>query len=272
VPLALLLLGCAGVVAFAAWQSARESIALAGISASLLAYAVAVSVNFTTPGTTVVASLAVGLVAARAAGSVPRPGARLVPVLAAGLCGAVLMFAVAGEVLVGQADSAMAAGDVAGASGAWDSAAALRPSDVDVALRHGRSFTSAVDAGLAAKPECLSSTEAAWAALPRSSEAATDRAHCLELNARYGDAEAVLAAATDHDPVNVDLWLLRGVVAAEGGDTAAAIGHLTRATELRPTASEAWTDLAVVHRMRGETAAAAAAETRARQLASAEGR
>lgn len=268
---AALLLAAAAVVAVAAWRAAKESAAIAGCAAAVAAYAVAVSVNFTTPSTTTFACLSIGLVAAVPTGAPRRRIATLLPAAVASVCAAVLVLAVAGEVLVGRADSATAAGDLAAAEQAWDAAAALRPGDVDLALRRARSATSAVDAGLAPRTACLAPTAEAARLLPLSSEAAADRAHCLEVNGLWVDAESVLAAAVANDPVNVDLWLLRGVIAAEGGDTAAAIGHLQRAAALRPSASEPWANLAVVHGLRGETDLAAEADRRAAELRAAGG-
>ena len=272
VVLVVLLVMLGVLVALAAWRSSRASTLLTGTSAALAGYAAAVLLNFTTPSTTTFACLSAGLVCA-----VPRSSMRgrtvpwlgAVGVVVTGALAVVLAFAVVGETLVRQADQALAAGRAADAENLWRTVSALRPGDVDIALRHGRALTSAVDAGLVAPGACLGPTGEAVRALPGSSEAATDRAHCLEVNRRFGEADEVLAGALSRDPVNVDLWLLRGVIAAEKGDTNAAVRHLTRAAELRPTASEPWADLAAVLRLSGDAAGAAKAAAKAAALAGA---
>ncbi len=94
--------------------------------------------------------------------------------------------------------------------------------------------------------------------LPRSSEAAQDRAECLEANGDLAGATQVLAIARANDPTNVNLLLLSGVIAARSGDLQGAEELLLHASRLAPDAAAPWVNLALVydqmrtHRRRGQ--------------------
>lgn len=79
-------------------------------------------------------------------------------------------------------------------------------------------------------------------------------------------ARAVPTSALEHDPSNLDLLLLAGVLAARDNDPDAAEALLLRAADLAPTEPAPWTNLAVLYQQTDRTADAAAAQQRASRL------
>jgi O-antigen ligase len=238
---------------------------LVGPAAAVAGGAAASLVAFTTPSTTMLLCTLVGVLVARPV-TTGSGVARFAPGAVGVVVALALLASVAAETQIRTALDRLATGDTVGADSAWAAADRLRPGDADLLLRRGHAEVAAVDAGLVPAEACLPTTELAQRRLPTSSEAALDRARCLELNGRYAEARDVLARARVHDPASVDLVLLQGVLAAEAGDPEAAIALLRRAADLRPSASEPWTNLAVVYQQLGRTGLADEAAARAREL------
>lgn len=263
--LALVVAALAIAVLVLGVRRVRTDRRLVGPAAAVAGGAVASLVAFTTPSTTLLLCTLVGVLVARpvVAGTAL---ARSAPGAVGVVVSLALLASVAAETQIRTALDRLATGDAVGAASAWAAADRLRPADADQLLRRGHAEVAAVSAGLIPATACLPTTEQAQRRLPTSSEAALDRARCLELDGRYAEGGDVLARALGHDPVNVDLVLLQGVLAAEAGDPQAAIALLRRAADLRPSASEPWTNLAVVYQQLGRTGLAAEAAARAQEL------
>jgi tetratricopeptide (TPR) repeat protein len=171
--------------------------------------------------------------------------------------------ATAAEASIARALAETTRGDAIAARTSWATANRLRPWDQDLWLRQGHAATYAVTQRTIPSTICLSPTQIAAARLPHSSEAAQDRAACLEANGDLVAATQVLASARLADPTNVDLLLLSGVIAARSGDLAAAEELLLRATRLAPDAAAPWINLALVLDQMGRTSDADSARQRA---------
>lgn len=241
----------------------------AAAGSAVIAGATALMVHFTSAATLPLLCLLAGWVTATVlperAGAAERM-ARWVPAAGLSCCALGLATATAAEAPIAAALHAATHADLRAAQRAWATAHRMRPWDTDLWLRHATAATNAAAQGLLPAASCLPPTWHAHTRLPTSSEAAHTRAECLEANNDLTAARAVLATALKHDPTNLDLLLLAGVLAARDGDPDAAEALLMRAAELAPTEPAPWTNLAVLYQQAGRTAEAAAAQQRAHQL------
>lgn len=230
----------------------------------LVAYLVGVAVEFTSPTLTPVALAGAGWLAARPASV--RRAARAAAILGASAVTVVLSAMLVSEWQVGLALRSLTEDDVAGAQASFDAAHRWAPWSIDLALREGHAYTVLAQNGAPTGALCVDPTATASRTLPASSEAALDRAQCLEANDELETAQEALAPALEHDPNNANLWLESGVLAAEAGNTSAAIQRLTTAARLDPTAYEPWQDLATIYQQTGQVLEAHEASAKALEL------
>ena len=272
----LLLVGIAGVLLWlrAARGTLRTQPQLTkAASPAIVAGVVAMQVHFTSSATMPLLSLFGGWMVAVSLTEPPQSreqigdvAFRWLPTIALGWCALVLALATAGEASIARALAETTRGAEAAAHNSWTTAHRLRPWDHDLWLRQGHAATYAATQGIAPPTTCLNPTEVATTRLPNSSEAAQDRAQCLEANNDLIAATQVLSAARSTDPKNIDLLLLSGVIAARSGDLLAAEELLLRATGLSPDTAAPWVNLALLYDQMGRTADAESARDRATML------
>ena len=269
----LLLVGIAAVLlwvvqARAAVRTNPPLVASAG--SAIVAGIVAMQVHFTSAATMPLLALFAGWVAAVPL-TAPRQSRqrvgdlvfRWLPTIALGCCALILAAATAAEAPIARALAKTTRGDVTAAQASWGIAHRLRFWDQDLWLRQGHATSYAVTQGIVDPAACLTPTKIATAWLPHSSEAAQDRAACLDANGDLAAATQVLAFARVTDPTNVDLLLLGGVIAARAGDLEGAEELLLRAARMAPNTAAPWINLALVYDQMGRTLDAATARQRA---------
>lgn len=243
--------------------------------AAVVAGVVSMGTHFTSAATVPLIAVLVGWVAGQPVSRTLSTGsaeswrlrmARWTPTVAAASAGLVLVTAAAAELPVARALSATSAGAPQLAEAYWRQARLLRPWDVDLWMRQGHAMGYAVTYGLAPAPLCLLPTHEAERRLPRSSQVAEDRVRCLDANGQFEAAQSTGSRALAHDPTNVNLLLLSGVVAVHESDLPLAEERFSQAAGLRPSSPEPLTNLAIVYDAMGRGADAAAARERAREL------
>ncbi|MEI6624288.1 MAG: O-antigen ligase family protein [Actinomycetes bacterium] len=253
-----------------AWARDRDSVLFA--IAALVAIVVSLLTHFTSPATVPLAAVLAGWVVAtpprsategrRAAAS----AARWSSVVAVGVSSIVLFTAAFAEYPIASALKSTAKGNFAAADSSWQLAHELRPWDGDLWLRQGHAQSVVAAKGKTPANACLDATARAVELLPTSSEAALDRARCLEVSGDYRAALTVLSTTRQSDPNNIDVVLLAGVVSAEAGDLNHAEDLFLEATRLSPDSRAPWLDLAVVYTRMGRPADATRARDRADHL------
>ncbi len=278
-------IGVAVIVAVRRSWPAHKPILIAPVAA-IIAYSVSLLTHFTSSATAPLAALLVGWVVAvpmvaggeaadrgNGAGQSPasardrrRALRRWTPVACMSVCALVLALAAMSELLVARAVAATGAGNLNSASTAWDQAHWLRPWDRDLWLREGHATRVAVEQGLLEPAACLNATSVASSDFPKSSEANADRAACLELNHDFPAAEQAITAGLASDPMNADLVILAGVIAAQSGDLVRAESLFLEAAELAPTSPQPWQNLAIVYERMGRGQDADEARRRAQDL------
>ena len=245
--LTVALVALTAVLGFRALQGADDERRplLIGAGAALVSGVVALTAGFTHASTTPLLCLLAGALVATAPGP-GRWGARAVAVVA-GLWFLVLAVACLGEVRIEQAVTLAAAGRIDDADEAFEQARALRPWDPDLPLLATETFGAGAAAGdEASAARTLDWSEQALAATPDSLEAARHRAIALGTLGRYDEGRTVLEDLLGKDPMDVDLLVAAGTLAAQDGDLETGLRHLRRATEIEPDDELARTNLDAV--------------------------
>lgn len=234
-----------------------EALFLIGGLAAVCSFGLVLLTHFPSPGTTVIAGLSAGAIAAvvrcpseaKASGRLPaaalRPGPRMVPELAkatsyAAATGLLLLFAFGAAASIAEShmkagDSAVRTGQLAAAASQFDAAQSLRPWDADVALLAGQDFAGRAAAG---DPEA-GTFAVEWSARslrlnPKSVESMTSLAVGQLATGDVQAAQDTLAKARAVAPVNSQVWLQSGLAAYAGGELGEAETFLERAVALTP--------------------------------------
>ena len=234
---------------------------LAGAMAAVCSFALVLLTHFPTPGTTVIAGLCAGALsgAVRAvpvdgkgsrgkgasAPAIPVPGSKA-PVFAsvAGACCLVVMSVGAGvgsaaEIFLKNGEAAVRDGRLAEAAGQFETAAAMRAWDPDVALLAGQSFAGRAAAG---DPEA-GKLAAEWSLRslevnPGSVESMTSLAVGQLAAGEVAGAEQTLERARAAAPVNSQVWLQSGLAEYAAGRTTTAVSYVEKAITLTPDPAE----------------------------------
>lgn len=260
------LLLCAAVL----WAAARnirtscsdaDRLFLVGAAAAVGSFALVLLTHFPTPGTTVIAGLCAGALA----GVVPsnpkpdKPAARKaapaqfqqrnaskVPVIAgpaAVSCLAVISVAAgmasAAEVSLKRGEAAIREGRLGEASEHFESAAALRRWDPDVALLAGQAFAGRAAAGDPASGKLAAQWSArSLKANPGSVESMTSLAVGHLAAGDLAAAQETLAEARLAAPVNSQVWLQSGLAEYAAGRADSAVAYVAKAASLTPDPEE----------------------------------
>lgn len=251
----------AGVRNIRSSRSDVDRLFLIGALAAVCSFAIVLLTHFPAPGTTVIAGLCVGALAAvgpsagkpddanarRAASRQLKQGtASKVPVaaaLAAACCLAFMTVAAAvasaAEVSLKKGEAAIRDGRLGEASGHFEAAVALRPWDPDVALLAGQAF-----AGRAAAGDPASGGLAAeWSSRslrmnPASVESMTSLAVGQLAAGDLAAARKTLAEARVAAPVNSQIWLQSGLAEYASGHSDTARIYVEKAISLTPSPEE----------------------------------
>lgn len=258
VALVVLTLALAVLLVRAAWSARAELAAprgplLVGAAAAAAAGAVTLSAGFTHASTTPLLCLLAGALASRP--PAVRERAWVAPgVAAAGaLWALVLVVACAGETAVARGVTLAAQGHVEEATDRFTLARTLRPWDPDVPVLATAAFAAGADAGdEPSAREALAWSDDALALVPGSVETTRTRAVSLGVLGRRAEGRALVEKTLADDPLNVDLLLAAGTLAAQDGDLATGRDHLVRATQVAPDDPVAWADLGIVARALGD--------------------
>jgi len=252
-----------------------EALFLMGGMAAVCSFGLVLLTHFPSPGTTVIAGLSAGAIAAvvrypgeAKASGLPAPALRprlhLVPQLAratsyAGAAGLVVLFVCAAAASLAEnhmkaGDSAVRGGQLEAATQQFEAAQSLRPWDADVALLAGQDF-----AGRAAAGDPESGTFAAeWSARslrlnPRSVESMTSLAVGQLATGDVQAAQDTLAKARAVAPVNSQVWLQSGLAAYAGGELDDAETFLERAVALTPDPAQLQPILTAIREQAAQT-------------------
>jgi O-antigen ligase len=234
-PLLLLALALAAVVARRAWHAVREGNDFAvGAAAAGLAYSVVLLTHFTTAGTTPLAAFIVGGLIARPATSQAAWWQRAVAACAA----VAALWAVTGacaEIALQDGVEAAARGDVTGADHAFDIARQWRPWDADVALLAAMALAEPASSG---DPGAIEAT-LGWAdrnlaTVPNSRGAKIARAVGLTRSGRFSASIGLLGEVITAAPTEPQAYIERAIAHLGAGDIPAARGDITRAEHLDP--------------------------------------
>ena len=239
-----------GVRSFRASDDDRRALLL-GAGGALVAGVVTLSAGFTHAATTPLLCLLAGALV-----GAPPGGRRWVGravAVGAGVWFLVLAVACVGEVRTEQAVTLAASGQSDRADAAFRQARALRPWDPDLALLATQAFGAGAAAGdRASASRTLEWSDRSLASTPDSLDAARNRAIALAALGRVDEARALLDGLLARDPMDVDLLVAAGTLAAQDGDLDTALRRLHRATELDPGNELAWTNLEAVARAAGD--------------------
>jgi O-antigen ligase/Flp pilus assembly protein TadD len=252
----------------------NEALFLAGAMAAVCSFGFVLLTHFPSPGTTVIAGLSAGAIAAVVPGTAagkrgrnrpaapPRPknlptqrAAKIASWTAASGLALAAAFGAAASLAerhLKAADAAVRSGQLTEAATQFETAAALRPWDADVALLAGQAF-----AGRAAAGDPGSGTHAAdWSARslrlnPGSVESMTSLAVGQLATGDIDGAKATLAAARTAAPVNSQLWLQSGLAAYADGELDEAEDFVERAAALTPEPAQVQSILAAIRQEAG---------------------
>ena len=245
-------------------STGADRLFLLGCLAAVTAFAAVLMTHVPSPGTTVIAALSAGALAAappRSTHTADKPhraprglGRTAVVASAAGCtivgCGAVL--AAAAELPLKSATNDIYAGNLTRASRSFDIASSLRPWDADVALLAGQSFAGRASAGDPAAGRLA----ATWAAEslhrnPASVESLLSLAVGQLAAGEVDQAQRTLAKARQLAPANSQIWLQSGLAEHAAGDTRAAISSVQKAVSLTPDPAE---ELKILYALQDEIA------------------
>jgi hypothetical protein len=229
-----------GIGALGSAAGARRDL-LIGSFVAVGAASLALLTHVTSPVTLVPLATLVGVLVA----AEPRPPERRGSRWAMTAVGAVWIVALGIATI---ADAALLAGrtsvvrgDLPGSLSAFDTAAALRPWDPDVALVAAESLGSAVENGLAGAADPADVwARSALESLPSSSRAHFVAGMVASIRGEYARAQGELEAAARLSPADPRAHHEAGVAAMFAGDLEGARMQLERAVELAPESAESW--------------------------------
>ncbi|MET3165091.1 UNVERIFIED_ORG: O-antigen ligase [Arthrobacter sp. UYEF10] len=259
---------CTALVAVAILNLQRSAGAdrlfLVGSLAAVTAFAAVLMTHVPSPGTTAIAALSAGALAAapaRSTDTTRNPDAskgrgRLIQVAGAASCtliGGAAVLAASAELPLKSAANDIYAGNLIRASGSFDTAGSLRPWDGDVALLAGQAFAGRASAGDPAAGRLAAS----WAAKslkhnPGSVESLVSLAVGQLASGEVEQARHTLAFARQLAPVNSQVWLQSGLAEHAAGDTPQAVSSVEKAVSLTPDPAE---ELRILDALRHELAA-----------------
>lgn len=241
-------------------QDVSERLFLVGAMAAVSSFGLVLLTHFPTTATTIIAGLCAGALsgvgpsaptrekkAARKSGAaeLKKKMPNNVTVATAALLGCLAIMtaaactAAAAEISLKAGNTAIRDGRLEDASMQFESAAALRPWDSDVALLAGQAF-----AGRAAAGDPASGTFAAqWSARsllanPDSVESLTSLAVGQLAAGDVTSAQQTLSQARAAAPVNSQVWLQSGLAEYAAGRTDTALSYVERAVSLTPDPEE----------------------------------
>lgn len=217
---------------------------LIGALVAVPAAGVALLTHLTSPVTLVPLAMLVGVVVA----APPREGAsrtrKAAVTMAVGGWVALLIASTVADAVLLDARRAAAAGDLDGALSSFDTAQALRPWDVDVALIAAQSLGSALENGLAGAADPASLwAERAVSILPHSSRAQLTAGMVALGRGAPTEAASHLARAAELSPSDPRIHHELGVALLISGDPGAARAPLEQATEIAPSSAISWVAL-----------------------------
>ena len=252
-----------------------------GSIAAAAGYGVALLTQFTTPGTTPLAALLVGgLIAgpvslaplrrrpqpSRDAETTARPAVVVVTVFA-GAWAVALCLGIAAELKLASAVGHAAAGETVAAESDFATAGRLRPWDRDVSLIAAQAYYPGTISGDPASAENAAHwSKSALEATPGSIEAGRIRGFSLGKIGNMKDGRRILDSIVRRAPLDTDVRLAAGVLAAQSGDTSAAKEDFLVAVHYNPGDPIGWQDLAILYRYLGRDTDAAAAQLTADRL------
>lgn len=293
--LVVLAIALVALVAYRGWravgeqQTLGERGAFAGLLAGVAGYGAALAFHLTSPGTTPLAAFCAGAlvaVAPRGATEATRgeKGAWMHSsafaagtALTMGALALVLTSAALAELPLRAAIENLGAGRLDDAQHEFHLAHLLRPWDGEIATTAGHAFVVAAQAD-AARPRGLAASRHAAAlarpwvdeelsSFPNSIEALEDAAALDQLADRPGGAATLLARASRLDPLNPQVLLGQGIVAADEHRDTLAVRLLETSAEIDRSSPLPWQALATVYRSEGQLTLAGRAESRALHLA-----
>lgn len=235
-----------------------------GAFGAVAGYGVALLTHFTSPTTTPLVALLIGVLLARPAeGLRHTKGTSRIRVVAGSTAGLLALAALAGtcaEWPLRRATDSLAVGAVDDAERSFAFAVRLRPWDSDVALIAAQAMAKGATQGFPGS----ASGAVKWAgraleANPHSEEAAV----ALAVGQMHSDdvlgAIATLDAIDRRAPAITQVHLQRGIAKFGLGDVQGALADLEEAAALDPRAPDAWVIIARIYERLGDATAAAAA-------------
>lgn len=252
-----------------------EALFLVGAMAAACSFGLVLLTHFPSPGTSVIAGLSAGAIAAvvrspaKQKAAALRPAAalrtvpRTVPQMAraasyVGAGGLIVLFVFAAAASLGErhmkaGDTAVRGGQLAAASSQFEIAQSLRPWDTDVALLAGQDFAGRAAAG---DPES-GKFAAEWSARslwlnPGSVESMTSLAVGQLATGDVQAARDTLAEAREVAPVNSQVWLQSGLAAYAGGELDEAETFVERAVALTPNPAQLQPILTAIRQQTGQ--------------------
>jgi hypothetical protein len=267
IPLLLVAIALAVVVAIVGVRRARSDSRLFGTAIALAAFAVMLLVHFTAPATTVLASFLIGRLIARPAAVADR--VRWVVAAAVAAWTVLLVTTTLAEFPLQSGVAAADAGELFQADAAFSTAAALRSWDADTPSIAAQSFAGATDAGVAGAAELAVqwgtlAVERAPMSVSSGIALAVGQQFSGDLEAARGTLERVQQFAPNDPRIAHRL----GGILFLLGDAQSAHDELKRATELDPGNVEVWTTFGYVCDKIGDDAGA----EQARQMIASLGR
>jgi len=244
---------------------------LTGVGLATLGFSVALLTHFTSPGTTILASLLIGSLISLP----PKPRPLNIGVEAGRYSRVLLLFAgigilvafCAGEVELQDGTSSVNAGKISEGEQSFSAALALRAWDSDAAGIASQVFAAAADRGVSsAAPLAVTWANRSLASTPRSISSLNALAVGQQYTGDFAGAKSTLQTAEDLAPLDGSIALRLGGILILLQDYGPAETQLKHAVQLSPTAPGPWQALAYLYSKTDRHELAADATSRARSL------
>jgi O-antigen ligase/Flp pilus assembly protein TadD len=288
VPLLLVALAVAGAVAWIGVRRWRSAVASDAIGSDLLAsaglavagFGVALLTHFTSPGTTIVAALLLGVLLAvptpqsapaRTLGPATRNALVRARPVVMGVWALALVLATSAELSLSSGVSQAASGDVAAADSSFSSAFALRPWDADAASIAAESMAHAAEGEVPGAAQLATSyAQRALRGTPDSVLASKALAIGQQYSGELEDARTTLEALRTVVPLDGGVAQRLGGISVLLGDFSVAETQLLEAVTLLPGDPAPWQTLEYLYQQTGDSDAEASAREQIDTLSAAQ--